>query len=97
MILESLLRPVGIIIVKKTVNTLKKYLTKQEDLFCGEEDHNIEDLKICIESLSSLKNKYFEENQYHSKRHNNLISSTFIETPEWIKNLKMHNQSTEQR
>ena len=79
------------------MNILKKRLTKQEDLFCNEEDDNTEDLKICIESLNSLKNKYFEENSFQSKKHNNIISSIFIETPDWIKNKKMHSQSTKQR
>ena len=73
---------------EKTKNNLRKYLKKQEDLFCNEDDDNIEDLKICIESLNSLKNKYFEENSFQSKRHNKLISSTFIETPDWIKHKK---------
>ena len=59
MILESLLRFVGLIIVKKTVNTLKKNLTKQENLFRDEGDDNTEDLKMCIESLNSLKKQAF--------------------------------------
>ena len=43
-------------------------------------------MKICIESLNSLKSNYFEENQYQSKniRHNDLIPSTFVKTPEWL-------------
>ena len=75
---------------EKTVYTLKRHLTRQKNIFCDEEDHDIEDLKICIESLNSLKNKYFRENQYQSKsiRHNDLISdtirSTFIKTLEWL-------------
>ena len=71
---------------EKTVNTLKKLLKKEEDIFCDEEDDSIEDLKICIEFVKFVKNRYFGE--YQSKRHNNLISSTFIESPDWIKNKK---------
>ena len=69
---------------ERTVNTLKKHLTKQENLFWNEEDDYVEDLKNCIESLNSLKNKCFEENQYQSKnaRHSEFNSNTFIKTPE---------------
>ena len=68
------------------MNTKKKKLTKQENLFCDEEDDNIDDLKFCIESLNSLKNNYFEENQYQGKsiRHNDLIPNTYIKTPKWL-------------
>ena len=41
------------------MNTLKKHLTKQEDLFCDEEDDKIECLEICIESLNNFKKQVF--------------------------------------
>ena len=65
----------------KTVNTFKKLLTKQENLFCNEDEDSIEDLNYCIASLNNLKNKYFKENQYQSKAKSELC--TFIETSEW--------------
>ena len=70
---------------EKTVNTLKKCLTKEEDLWCDEEDDNIEELNNCIEYLNSFKNRYFGE--YQTERPN-LIFDYFIETPEWIKHKK---------
>ena len=64
------------------MNALKELLKKREDLCCwDDEDDPIEVLKDCIKSLKGYKNKFFGE--YQSKR-----SSTFIETPEWIKNKK---------
>ena len=44
---------------EKTMNALKKHLTKQEDLFCDEEDDKIECLEICIESLNNFKKQVF--------------------------------------
>ena len=82
MILKNLLRCVGLIIV----NALKRYLANKEYLYCDEEDDSIEDLGICIRSLNSLKNRYFKENQYQSKRRANLILNTFVKSTEWIKN-----------
>ena len=41
------------------MNTLKKHLTKQEDLFCDEEDDKIECLEICIEFLNNFKKQVF--------------------------------------
>ena len=46
------------------------------------EDDSTEDLKNCIESLKFYKNKFFGE--YQGKKDN----TTFIETPDWIKNKK---------
>ena len=70
---------------EKTVNTLKKCLAKEEDLWCDEEDDNIEELNNCIEYLNSLKNRYFGE--YQTERPN-LIFDYFIKTAEWIKHKK---------
>ena len=52
---------------EKTMNTLKKYITKEEDLWCDEEDDDVEDLKICIGSLNFYKNKFFKEYQQNKK------------------------------
>ena len=68
---------------EKTMNTLKRSIKKGEDLWCDEEDNDIEDLNICIRSLKFYKTNFFGEYQ-QSKKDN----STFIDTPEWINNKK---------
>ena len=66
------------------MNTLKRSIKKDEDLWCDdEEDDDIEDLNNCISSLKFYKTKFFGEYQ-QSKKDN----STFIDTPEWINNKK---------
>ena len=47
---------------EKTMNTVKKKIKKDEDLWCDEEDDDIEDLKNCIRSLNFYKDKFFLEN-----------------------------------
>ena len=65
-------------------NSLRlKKIKKDEDLWCDEEDDDIEDLNNCIRSLNLYKTKFFGEYQ-QSKRDN----STFVNTPEWINNKK---------
>ena len=58
------------------MNTLKRYIKNQDDLFCDDEDDlNVEDLQYCISFLNITKNRFFEESQYQSKTKS---VSTFI-------------------
>ena len=68
------------------MNTLKRHRKKEEELFCDDNDINIEDLKICLESLNSYKKIFFGEYQLKQQ-------STFIETPEHIKKCAMNPQN----
>ena len=65
------------------MNTLKEKIKKDEDLWCDEEDDDIENLKNCIRSLNFYKDKFFKEYQQNKKD-----DTTFIYTPDWINNKK---------
>ena len=59
---------------KKIMNTLKKKIKKDEDLWFDEENDEIEDLNDCIKSLNFYKGKFLGE--YHQSKKDD---TTFIE------------------